>query len=118
MEAKEWLNSSKNECALAGNRFENTEDAIEFVEMLYEKGAIRITIEPMEGRTDYADTLIVELPQDKSKRDEILKIYYEEMENELGSIDELLLSSGFPADEIEIIKEEAQNSDVIEFWWD
>lgn len=48
----------------------------------------------------------------------MLKVYNEEMENEFGSLDELLISSGFPKDEIEKIKEEAQNSDIVKFWWD
>lgn len=118
MEAKKWLINSKNECALAGNRFGNTDDALKFVEMLYEKGAIEVSVICKTGMKDYADALTVKLPQDKNKRNQLLEIYYDEMESELGPLDEFLTSSGFPKDEIEKIKEEILDSNILEFWWD
>ena len=69
-EALAWLESNPNPYALAGNRFTSTEDALIFVERLYEYGAVEVLVTGIydedwrieaEGGP-YADTLIVRLP--------------------------------------------------------
>ena len=74
-EALAWLESNPNPYALAGNRFHSTEDAIAFVEMLYEAGAVEVLVTNIydedwrieaEGGP-YADSLIIHLPQDSEK---------------------------------------------------
>ena len=43
-EALDWLGSNPNPYALAGNRFTSTEDALIFVEKLYEYGAVKVLV--------------------------------------------------------------------------
>lgn len=85
-EAIEWLESNPNPYALAGNRFYSTEDAIAFVEKLYEAGATEVIVTSIydedwrikaEGGP-YADTLIVHLPQDSEKRKKLFEISNDE----------------------------------------
>ena len=82
-EAKEWLEKNPNPNALASNRFVSTQKALEFVNLLYEKGADAVyiakvydsesTIKGAKGL--YSDTLIIVLPEKKMQRKEILKIF-------------------------------------------
>ena len=85
-EALAWLASNPNPYALAGNRFYSTEDAIAFVEMLYEAGAVEVLVTNIydedwrieaEGGP-YADTLILRLPQDSEKRKRLFEISNDE----------------------------------------
>jgi hypothetical protein len=85
-EAIDWLESNPSPYALAGNRFYSTEDAIAFVEKLYEAGATEVFVTNIydedwrieaEGGP-YADTLIVHLPQDSEKRKKLFQISNDE----------------------------------------
>jgi hypothetical protein len=85
-EALAWLESNPNPYALAGNRFYSTKDAIAFVNMLYEAGAVEVLVTNIydedwriqaEGGP-YADTLIVRLPQDTEKRKKLFEISNDE----------------------------------------
>jgi hypothetical protein len=85
-EALAWLASNPNPYALAGNRFYSTEDAITFVEMLYEAGAVEVLVTNIydedwrikaEGGP-YADSLIIHLPQDIEKRKRLFEISNDE----------------------------------------
>ena len=72
-EASAWLRANWSEHAFATNRFGTTANAIEFVDRLYETGATEICVDNVRmfahhGWAPYADTLIVRLPDDPSKR--------------------------------------------------
>jgi len=89
-EALEWLYSNNNPSAFATNRFEETDAAIKFVEKLYELGAQKVSVigilddpELIEDEGGpYAESLIVELPKDNEKRNNIIKFYKKEMEDQ------------------------------------
>ena len=87
-EARDWLQKNKNEYALTGNRFGTTEDALKFIELLYEKGAVLVVISNIgimdekdrierEGGP-YADSIAVTLPSDLEKRKELIDILTKE----------------------------------------
>jgi len=110
-EALEWLKSNNNPSALSSNRFGETINAIEFVEKLYELGAIKVSVvgildEPERVEEEggpYASTLIVELPTDINKREKIIEIYNKEIdENDLNDGEE----------------SEGLNKNILAFWWD
>ena len=110
-EALNWLKNNNNPSALASNRFGETINAIKFVEKLYELGAVKVSVtgiwdEPErieEEGGPYGSTLIVELPQDKNKREKILEVYNEEIEeNDLNDGEE----------------SEGLSKDILAFWWD
>jgi hypothetical protein len=78
-EALEWLQANHNESPLATNRFAKSSDAIAFVEQLYAAGATGVWIDnismlPNDNWAPYADTLIVDLPDDGAKRQEVLQL--------------------------------------------
>lgn len=77
-EALNWL-SSENVEDFAANKFDEKKFAIEFIEKLYFKGALEVLInsESIQDESDgtfYADALIVNLPEDLSKRTDVLQI--------------------------------------------
>ena len=78
-EALAWLRATHNDSALATIRFSTTGNAITFVEQLYAAGATDVRIDnimmlPNHRWTPYADTLIVDLPDDDRKRHELLEL--------------------------------------------
>ena len=87
-EALDWLENNDNPAALAGNRFIDTQEAIDFVQALYDAGAQQVVVtsifdEQWRINADggpYADTLVVELPADSAQREDILEIYRRECE--------------------------------------
>jgi len=89
-EALEWLKSNNNPSAFATNRFGETMYAIRFVEKLYELGAGKVNVvgilddkERIEDEGGpYAESLLVELPEDGVKRSAIIKFYEKEMEEQ------------------------------------
>lgn len=89
-EALDWLKNNKNPSALATNRFGDTENAIRFVEKLYELGAVNVNVigildEPERIEDEggpYATALIVNLPEDREKRNKILEFYKREIEEQ------------------------------------
>lgn len=105
IEALDWLQKNGNTGALASNRFNDTQDAIEFVVKLYSGGAKNVII-PLDSIIDdelemqcggpYTDSLIVFLPDDKTKREIIISIYNEE--------------SNFSIDDT--------GQESLYFWWD
>ncbi|ODG89803.1 MULTISPECIES: hypothetical protein [Bacillaceae] len=90
IEALEWLKSNNNPSAFATNRFGETINAINFVEKLYELGAGKVCVVGISDEKDriedeggpYADSLLVELPEDDLKRNDIIKFYKKEMEEQ------------------------------------
>jgi hypothetical protein len=87
-EALKYLRESKNESALASNRFGATENAARFVRQLYAAGARRVIV-PQESITDdgvevYADSLVVTLPADDARRQRVWKLCADELERETG----------------------------------
>jgi len=89
-EARDWLKKNKSGCALAGNRFRSTQEALAFVEELYSCGATRIfvpddairddEVEVRESGGPYADSLVIELPAGERKK--IFEIFEREAEAE------------------------------------
>lgn len=89
-EALEWLKNNSNRSALASDRFGETMNAIKFVEKLYELGARKVNVIGILDESEriedeggpYATSLIVDLPQDNEKRNEIIEFYKKEMEEQ------------------------------------
>ena len=108
-EAREWLTDNPNQRALVGNRFIDSREALIFVNLLYELGAVRVRIDNIYDETErireqggpYADTLIVELPDDNAARARL----YELFEHELAEKQGLDLEPYIGHDELH-------------FWWD
>ncbi len=110
-EALNWLKNNRNESALASNRFGPTENAVRFVQGLYNAGALRVVI-PRANITDdedtqkwesgpYADAVVVELPQNSGRREKVWEICAREIRRE-----------GFdPADG-------ADDEGKVFLWWD
>jgi hypothetical protein len=107
VEAREFLASNKNEYAFASNRFHETANALQFVNDLYEAGAVRVEVggildEPerlAEEGGPYADTLYVELPSDTSARKAIFNLL---QENDVDELD----------------PPEGTGSSEVSAWWD
>jgi hypothetical protein len=82
-EALQWLKSSGNPAALASNRFDSTQEAIDFVQHLYGAGALRVAILADTIMSDaatlkdeggpYADTIVIRLPADPAKRSRVIE---------------------------------------------
>lgn len=110
-EALEWLKNNKNISVFASNRFGETENAIEFVKRLYEAGAVKVRVIGVWDDTErikeeggpYAETLIVQLPEDEDKRSKIFDIYSNE-------IQEYSLNEGEEFD--------GGDKEILVFWWD
>lgn len=109
-EALTWLASNQNSFALASNRFDSTEAAIEFVQGLYRAGAKLVAIAQDCIRDDpatlkaeggpWADGLWVTLPDDVQNAQPLVQICRQEAERE-----------GFP------FHESASEKDIF-LWWD
>jgi hypothetical protein len=110
-EALSWLKDNRNESALASNRFGGTENAVQFVQSLYNAGALRVVV-PRANITDdedtlnwelgpYADAVVVELPKNADRREKVWAICAREIRRE-----------GFdPADG-------ADDDGKVFLWWD
>jgi hypothetical protein len=93
VEASKWLRAYGERCTLAGNRFQSTEEALQFVESLYKAGAEAVAIpldrirsEPWRIEREggpYADALLIKLPADKAKRQAVWCICDREYATEL-----------------------------------
>jgi hypothetical protein len=85
-EARSWLKTSENESALASNRFLETPNALRFVEQLYAAGAVKVIVPKSSIRDDgvevYADALVVTLPDDPAKRQQVWKLCAAEIKRE------------------------------------
>lgn len=77
-EARRWLRNNESESPLASNRFGSTENAVKFVNELYRAGAVEVLVPDEAIEADefevYADSLVVVLPQDPTKRRRVLGI--------------------------------------------
>ena len=78
-EAREWLGANWSASALASNRFRDTAQALTFVEQLYAAGAQNVRVDSVMFLhnhlwTPYADTLIVDLPIDRTRRSELFEL--------------------------------------------
>jgi hypothetical protein len=104
-EAREWLKANPSRSAFASNRFQDTENAIAFVDQLYAAGAKEILIDNImllpPDWLPYADTLYVSLPDDPHARHVVL---------------ELIDEAGQP-DENDEWKDKAHQP-VLRLWWD
>jgi hypothetical protein len=91
-EAREWLQGNPNRNAFAGNHFRGSEAALTFVERLYAAGAVAVFVTNvfdedwriMQEGGPYADTVIVDLPQDPRQRRAIVDLCNVETEYEDG----------------------------------
>lgn len=77
-EAREWLVGNKRDLPVAVNHFWRSGEAEQFVKELYAAGARRVVVENISyGDVDqwggpYADSLIVELPDDGQARSSVI----------------------------------------------
>ena len=81
VEARSWLRPNPNPNALASNRFDNTERALDFVNALYARGATEVLVDdPGVDSTGepYADTLIVKCEEWSSAQHRIEQFCEEE----------------------------------------
>lgn len=95
-EAREWLQARRSPSALASNRFGSTENALTFVEQLYDAGASCVIVDhimtlPHEEGELYADELIVVLPGD-ARRTSIIELVEHEgrpdtVDDQQGTVD-------------------------------
>lgn len=92
-EARNWVETNKStNTPLAGNRFASRDEALDFIDELYEKGAARVSIEDeldedwriKEEGGPYATSLLIELPRDQESKDQLFQIYCEELTREFS----------------------------------
>jgi hypothetical protein len=110
-EAEGWLRANWHPSAFATNRFDTTVGALKFVEQLYAAGATEIGVDNIvmlesADWTPYADTLIVRLPEDRTRRRDLLALMKDvgrPDENGPDSIEELLTDCG---------------QSEVRLWWD
>jgi hypothetical protein len=108
-EAREWLTQNRNPHAFAGNRFIDSREALIFVNLLYELGAPNVWVDNIydeahrieEEGGPYANTLIVELPEDSAARAKLRELHERELAEQQG------LDIG-----------QYTRGDALEFWWD
>jgi hypothetical protein len=108
-EAREWLARNDNPRPFAGNRFDDGREALIFVNLLYELGAVGVRVDNIrdeawrieENGGPYADTFIVELPDDGAARARLVELF----EYELGEKQGL---------DLDVYVED----DALIFWWD
>lgn len=100
-EAGQWLAANANPYALASNRFESTAEARGFVAELYARGAERVVVAPESIRPepgaggDYADTLIVALPERAADRARLLDLGEAEARADGYVLDQDLVERGY-----------------------
>jgi hypothetical protein len=91
-EALQWLKASGNPAALASNRFDSTQEAIDLIQRLYGAGALRVAILADTIMSDaetlqdeggpYADTIVIKLPEDPARRDRVIELCRPEFAHE------------------------------------
>lgn len=108
VEGIKFLENNKNLSPLAGNKFQNKENALAFVKKLYELGATKVLVdgilaEPERIRKEggpYADTLLVTLPTELDKRAQLFRFIEENQD----------------PDYAEKIEDTGQTTETL--WWD
>lgn len=105
-EAREWIRKNGRDGPLASNRFEGKDDALAFVNALYEAGAVRVVVDAItDDETEmadggpYAEALVVRLPTDVRKR---LRL--------MGIVNSECLKHWEPVADV--------GREVLYFWWD
>jgi hypothetical protein len=108
-EARTWLMQNGSKHCFAGNRFYDRQEALDFVNRLYDLGALLVMVdnildEPYRLREQggpYADTLEVYLPPEAKGRNDLRSVF----EHELSELQGLDL-------------DKYQQTDLLVFWWD
>jgi len=108
-EAREWLAQNPNPWPFAGNRFADAREALIFVNLLYELGAVSVRVDDIHAETwrieendgPYADTFIVELPDDIAARARLRELH------EIELVEKQDLDPDMYTEE-----------DALIFWWD
>jgi len=114
MEALEFFKGNKNKFCFASNHFNGKRYALAFVKRLYKLGAKNVEVSNIldedwrlkEEGGPYADTFIVTLPKDKSKRLNLVAEIFEERPDEVSS------RPGY------IKKVDWNEDDTVSLWWD
>lgn len=78
-----WIDANRGDSAFASNRFGPTAKAREFIEMLFEQGAVEVFVADPREEEDrilteggpYADTLVVVMPEDPVERAALFKVF-------------------------------------------
>jgi len=81
-EALRWLDQNANPRGFASNQFSSIESAHDFVQRLYDRGAVKVRVGNVLGEDwriqeeggPYADTLLVTLPANSAKRADVLRV--------------------------------------------
>jgi hypothetical protein len=107
-EAAAWLRANWGETAFAANRFGATENALAFVNQLYEAGATQVCVDnemmlPNHDWTPYADTLLVRMPEEPHKRRALFELMEHTGRPDEGGGDWPLIDCGQPQ---------------VQLWWD
>jgi hypothetical protein len=113
-EALQWLRDKAAPKGFALNRFADKDEAVRFVEQLYQLGASRVFV-PEDSIRDYerlrravrgatSDSLVVVLPSDPAKRKALLEFYHTEASSE-----------GLEEDTPE---QSIVDGQCLYFWWD
>jgi hypothetical protein len=106
-EAREWLLTRTNPSALATNRFHTTENALKFVDALYQAGASCVAVDhidflPHDNGEPYADELLVVLPRDQ-RRSQLFELIEHEGHPDTVDGEEDVIDHGQPS---------------VQLWWD
>ena len=88
-EAISWLESNSSQYAFAGNRFNDTKAALDFVKNLYKHGAVKVYVMGIKEEAwwyrwfnseggPYADVLVIILPENNKQRKILFSIHGKE----------------------------------------
>jgi hypothetical protein len=107
-EAREWLTQNANPFAFAVNHFQQTANALRFVNELYRAGAFEVIVDNIqyEDQIDRggpsSDTLIVRMPREATTRAAVLEVINKDA-HDLGVADGLFRDTG---------------QSEVHLWWD
>lgn len=141
LEARLWMLNNSNRFPIAGNRFvDQPGAALKFVDELYQAGASLVAVSDIkqedwrikEQGGPLAGCLIVKLPYEQAKRDQLFAIYNREAEiygEDFGGAENFHILTKEDAEALgdpslegevvsvgELLKDTGQES--IKFWWD
>ncbi len=108
-EARTWLMQNGSDRCFAGNRFYDRQEALDFVNRLYELGALLVMVdnildEPYRLREQggpYADTLEVYLPPEAKARGDLTAVFEHELSERQG-----------------LDLDKYRQPELLIFWWD
>lgn len=126
VEARNWLHTNYNPYAFGVNTFQQTRNAIKYVDRLYILGATRVLVGGIYSHKGEAgpsaDTLYVTLPQDPVLRNNILNFIlkdYTYKPDELNRVaDRKQIVSKITDSSRQITPDQLKGGQTIRLWWD